>query len=97
MSIKRTKQRSSGGKRKASGPAWSGGAKADDRARTWEEDVASQPDSEFVPYALTGHFPNDTLIAHATFGKGIVIKCEDTRIEVLFESGTKKLGQARSS
>jgi len=96
MSIKRTKQRSSGGRRRSGDQSWFGGDKQADREKSWAEDVASQPDSAFVPYALSGHFPKDTLIAHATFGKGLVLKVDGARVEVLFESGMKKLGHAPS-
>jgi hypothetical protein len=93
MSMKRTKQKGAGAGRKA-GEYGGFGGKEKETEKSWKEDVAEQPDSSFVPYALTNHYAKGVLIAHASFGKGLVIAVDGTRVEVLFEAGKKKLGHA---
>ena len=61
---------------------------------TWAEYMAGQPDDAFVPYSMSGRFQKGARIAHATFGRGIVLLAADRRIEVLFESGKKTLSHA---
>ena len=94
MSMKRTKQRGSAAGRRSGEYVGFGGAKDKEPERSWEKDVAGQPDTSFVPYALTNHYPKGSLIAHTAFGKGLVLNVDGTRVEVLFESGKKKLGHA---
>lgn len=94
MSMKRTKQRGGTGGRRGADYAGFGGAKDKEPAKSWQDDVAAQPEESFVPYALSKHFDKGTLIAHATFGKGVVLNVDGARVEVLFEAGMKKLGHA---
>ena len=94
MSMKRTKQRGAAAGRRSGDYAGFGGSKDKEPEKIWKEDVAGQPDSSFVPYALTNHYAKDTLLAHSTFGKGLVINVDGPRVEVLFETGMKKLGHA---
>lgn len=93
MSMKRTKQRGTGSGRRA-GEYAGFGARDKEPEKSWSEDVAGQPDGSFVPYALTNHYSKGALIAHPSFGKGIVLNVDGTRVEVLFEAGKKKLGHA---
>jgi len=93
MSMKRTKQRGAAAGRR-SDYAGFGGAKEKEAEKTWKEDVSDQPETSFVPYALTNHYAKGTLIAHNTFGKGLILNVDGARVEVLFESGMKKLGHA---
>jgi hypothetical protein len=90
MSMKRTKQRSSG--RQSGGdddsPAWS---KPSEPEPTWG-DVDAKPEGSFVPFALSSRYAKGDLILHPKFGKGLVLNVEGTRIEVLFQEGKKKLG-----
>jgi hypothetical protein len=92
MSMKRSKQRSSGSARQSGReddpPPW---AKPEGPEATWS-DVASKADESFVPFAMSARYSKGDFIAHPKFGKGIVLGVEPTRIEVLFESGKKKLG-----
>jgi hypothetical protein len=94
MSMKRTKQRGATGGRRSGEYVGFGGAKDKDPEKNWKKDVAGQPETSFVPYALTNHYPKGSLIAHASFGKGLVLNVDGTRVEVLFEAGKKKLGHA---
>ena len=47
-----------------------------------------------MPYALTNHYAKGTLIAHSSFGRGLILNVDGARVEVLFEAGKKKLGRA---
>jgi hypothetical protein len=90
MSMKRTKQRSSGSGRDSedNAPAW---GKPADPEPTWA-DVEGKPDDAFVPFVLSTRYAKGALLRHPKFGKGLVLGVEGTRIEVLFQDGKKKLG-----
>lgn len=97
MSIKRSKAKAhKGGRRSDGGDFFAFGSGTPEKEKTWEEHMSDQPEDAFVRYALTGHFAKGTLLAHSTFGKGIVLGDEGARIEVLFADGRKKLGHAPS-
>jgi hypothetical protein len=94
MSMKRTKQRSSGS-----------GRQSDDEPNAWGKptepepnwtDVESKPDESFVPFVLSSRYAKGNLILHPKFGKGLVVGVEGARIEVLFQDGKKKLGHTVS-
>jgi hypothetical protein len=93
MSMKRSKQRSSGSGRFSGkdddSPAW---AKPEGPEPSWA-DVDAKPEASFVPFALSSRYAKGDLILHPKFGKGLVLGVEGTRIEVLFHDGKKKLGQ----
>lgn len=94
MSMKRSKQRSSGGGRQSGrddeSSAW---GKPADPEPTWA-DVESKPDESFVPFALSSRYAKGDLILHPKFGKGLVVGVEGPRIEVVFQDGKKKLGHS---
>jgi hypothetical protein len=92
MSMKRSKQRSSGSQRSTDddSPVW---AKPAEPEPTWA-DVESKPDASFAPFAMSARYAKGDLISHPKFGKGLVVGVEPTRIEVLFQDGKKKLGHA---
>lgn len=91
MSMKRSKQRTSGSSRNAGDEdAW---AKPPEPEPTWAE-VEGKPDESFVPFVLSSRYAKGDLIRHPKFGKGMVIAAEPTRIEVIFQDGKKKLGHA---
>jgi hypothetical protein len=92
MSMKRSKQRNSGPQRSSDddSPVW---AKPAEPEPTWAE-VEAKPQGSFVAFALSSRYAKGDLIAHPKFGKGMVIGVEQTRIEVLFQDGKKKLGHA---
>ena len=92
MSMKRSKQRTSGPSRHSDDDAW---AKPPEPEPTWAE-VEGKPDESFVPFVLSSRYAKGDLIKHPKFGKGMVITAEPTRIEVLFQDGKKKLGHAVS-
>jgi hypothetical protein len=92
MSMKRSKQRSSGSSRYSGkdDDAW---AKPPEPEPQWSE-VEAKPDDAFVPFALSSRYAKGDLILHPKFGKGLVVGVEGPRIEVLFQEGKKKLGHA---
>jgi hypothetical protein len=90
MSMKRSKQRTSGPSRHSDDDAW---AKPPEPEPTWAE-VEGKPDESFIPFVLSSRYAKGDLIRHPKFGKGMVITAEPTRIEVLFQDGKKKLGHA---
>lgn len=52
--------------------------------------------SKARPYRLSEHFTVKDLIAHPTFGLGVVLSARDSsKIEVLFADGPKTLAQGR--
>ena len=94
MSIKRSKPVSHSQRRDADLPSFLGTSKPPEPDPTWDADVAGKPDEGFVPYALTARFERGALIAHPKFGKGIVVRAEGKQIDVRFQDGDRKLGQA---
>lgn len=94
MSMKRSKQRTSGPSRHSGddddAPAW---AKPVEAEPSWA-DVEAKPESSFVPFSLASRYAKGDLILHPKFGKGLVLGAEPTRIDVLFQDGKKKLGHA---
>jgi hypothetical protein len=90
--MKRTKQYSRGPRREDDRD---GGSSGPQQANVnWNEQVQNQPDTAFVPYALTANFAKGALIMHPTMGKGMVVRVVGTRIEVVFSDGMKKLAHA---
>lgn len=93
MSMKRTKQRTSGtGRDSGETDPW---AKPAEPEPTWT-DVEGKPEESFVPFAMSTRYVKGTLISHPKFGKGLVLGVEPQRIEVLFQDGKKKLGHSVS-
>jgi hypothetical protein len=92
MSMKRSKQRTSGSSRNSDSEE-DFFAKPAGPEPSWSE-VESKPDESFVPFALSSRYAKGALILHPKFGKGLVLTAEPTRIEVLFQDGKKKLGHA---
>ena len=92
MSIKRAKQVFRGARDDVE-DAPRRSAKADPQ-KSWSEHMEGQTDGAFVAYAFAGHFKTGSLIAHPTFGRGVVLGAADRRIEVLFEAGKKTLTHA---
>lgn len=93
MSMKRTKQKTTGKEKDAETDFW---AKPKTPEKTWEDDVEGKPDDEFTPYAMSERFTKSQLILHPKFGKGIVMDVEPLRVEILFQEGKKKLGHGQS-
>lgn len=61
---------------------------------SWQEAVGDKPDAPSRPWALTETFARDEIIEHPKFGKGLVVMVQGTKIQVLFQEGTKMLGHA---
>jgi len=57
----------------------------------WKEAVADKPDGAFAAYAPEQTFEKDALVAHAKFGKGIVVEVDGNKVHVLFEEGIRRL------
>jgi hypothetical protein len=93
MSIKRTKQRTSGSRYSGRDDDDSPFVKPAEPEVDWSE-VGAKPDAAFQPFSMATHYAKGALILHSKFGKGIVVGVEGTRIEVLFQDGKKKLGHA---
>ena len=95
MSIKRSKQVSYGGRHRdeEDQPMFRSTRQAEPE-KSWAEHMAGQPDQAFLAYAPTAHYEKGALIAHATFGRGVVLSVLGRRIYVLFEAGKKTLGHA---
>lgn len=94
MSMKRTKQRSTGGKDKDTEiDYW---AKQPEPEKTWEEQVEGKPDDGFTPYNLAEKYSKGQLVLHSKFGKGVVVDVEMARVEILFQEGKKKLGHGQT-
>jgi hypothetical protein len=93
MSMKRSKQRTTGGARHYDdvAPVF---AKPPEPEKSYDELTAGQPDEAFVPYSLKTRFAKGTLINHPKFGKGAVVSVDGPLITVLFSDGKKKLGHA---
>ena len=95
MSMKRTKQRGSGGRRDKDidQDFW---AKPKEAEKTWEQATENQPEEAFIVYAMTNRYTKGQLVLHPKFGKGIVTDVEASRVEILFQEGKKKLGHGAS-
>jgi hypothetical protein len=93
MSMKRSRQKSSGGGRHNDDVA-SIFQKPPEKEKTYEELTAGQPDEAFIAYSPKLHLPKGTLISHPKFGKGGVVAVEGGVVVVLFADGKKKLGHA---
>ena len=91
MSMKRSKQRSSGSGRQSDDDQKDPWSKPQEPEPTWNE-VESKPDEVFKPFAMSSRFLKGDFIRHPKFGKGVVLGVEGPRIEVLFQDGKKKLG-----
>lgn len=57
----------------------------------WKEVVGDKPDGAFAAYAPSQTFQKDALVAHAKFGKGVVVDVDGNKVHVLFEEGVRKL------
>lgn len=60
----------------------------------WAEATAGKSDSDFGAYSVKTTYAEGDLLNHPKFGNGIVVLVELAKIDVLFESGTRKLVHA---
>ncbi len=90
MSMKRTKQRSTGSRATEDDEDKAWGKPAEPEPK-WAE-VEAKPEGSFIPFVLSSRYAKGNLILHSKFGKGLVLGVEGARIEVLFQDGKKKLG-----
>lgn len=96
MSIKRTKQVSSGSRRNQDQGLVSFNRKDPEPQKSWDELMAGALEDAFKPYSPEGGFAVGDFLAHTTFGRGVVTATQDNRIEVLFQQGPKKLAHRPS-
>lgn len=65
-----------------------------ERRRLWEKAIAGRNPSEFRAYRMGEGFAEGELVHHTKFGDGVVTEVRDQlKVEILFESGAKLLGQ----
>ena len=64
---------------------------------TWNELKEKYSDMPPELYSISGHFRNNTVIDHPTFGLGVVTESLPSKIEVCFEEGVKTLMHRRHS
>ncbi|BCG46423.1 hypothetical protein GEOBRER4_n1219 [Citrifermentans bremense] len=60
----------------------------------WEEMISPLDPDLAVPYNMEGKFRANTLIAHSTFGIGVIASSQAGKIEVVFKTGRKLLRSA---
>ena len=60
----------------------------------WKDVIEAQPEDAFQAYTLQATFALDGFVAHAKFGKGLVVGLEPGKVSILFEEGVKKLVRA---
>lgn len=89
MSMKRTKKASGGKNSQAEGSLGFNPPPA--ALPKWADSVALQADEAFVPYTIARSFNRGDYVLHAKFGKGQVIGTDASKVDVLFEEGTKRL------
>ena len=61
------------------------------KAPEWAQAIEGKAAKDFKAYAVTASFSAGELLRHSKFGDGVVVGVEPGKIEVLFESGTRKL------
>jgi len=61
----------------------------------WTEAKALLKKDAAVDYSIKNSFNEKATILHSKFGYGYVMRCEPTKIEVIFEDGVKTLVQNR--
>ncbi|MBJ6724219.1 hypothetical protein [Geomesophilobacter sediminis] len=57
----------------------------------WEELIRPLDPDHAVPYRMDGKFKTNTLIAHPSFGTGVIAATNPGKIEVVFKCGKKLL------
>ena len=92
MSIKRSRQRSSGSSRRDDAAPTTSSSKPQAKEKSWSELVEGRPDEAFVPYSLDSHYAVGALIQHSKFGRGAVVADAGSFVVVVFADGQKKLG-----
>jgi hypothetical protein len=93
MSMKRTKQRTGGREKDGGVDYWK---KPTEPEKTWDEHVEGKTDDAFRPYTLAERYTKGQLVLHSKFGKGVVVDADQSRVEILFQDGKKKLGHGQS-
>ena len=66
----------------------------DAKPTDWAQAMAGKRDADFQAYAVKTTYAVGALIKHPKFGNGVVVAVEPQKIDVLFESGERKLAHA---
>jgi len=61
------------------------------KERLWKEALAPKGAAEALPYRTTQTFVAGQIVEHAKFGKGVVLRVDGAKIEVIFKDGTRLL------
>jgi hypothetical protein len=94
MSMKRARKTGPGGRAGDSEGALTPFGQALPTIPSWQEAVGDKTDLTCRPWSLTTSFARNEVIEHPKFGKGLVVFVQGTKIQVLFQEGTKMLGHA---
>ncbi|GFO61230.1 hypothetical protein GMST_35550 [Geomonas silvestris] len=71
--------------------ARAGRAPAQSDESIWEEMIRPLDPDHAVPYNMAGRFKTNSLMAHPSFGTGVVVSCQSGKVEVVFKTGRKLL------
>lgn len=93
MSMNRPKRAKSSRRDEPSSARDKGGAISAAKPPKWKDVVGDRPDDAFAPYQTAATFAPGSLVAHAKFGKGVVLEVDGNKASILFEDGIKKLLQ----
>lgn len=67
---------------------------ADERPASWAEAVEGKGDSDFRAYSVKETYVPGDGVSHPKFGPGVVVGVEPNKMDVLFESGERKLAHS---
>lgn len=70
--------------------------RAPEKEWDWATEVAVLADDSFAVYSPKSTFAKASFVAHPKFGKGVVVAVEQSKVEILFQEGPKKLAQGLS-
>jgi hypothetical protein len=94
MSMKRARKTGSGGRSNEVEGALTPFGQALPGLPDWQSAVGDNADASYRPWSMTASFARDERIEHPKFGRGLVVLVQGTKIQVLFQEGTKMLGHA---
>jgi hypothetical protein len=78
--------------RKAAGERSSSSRADRDPTQVWEQAIAGQPATAFVPYRVTTTLGPGELVRHPKFGDGYVARVIDrSKVEILFKDGPRTM------
>lgn len=60
----------------------------------WTKSVSGKPESSFKSYGVKETYAMGDFVQHTKFGPGVVVGVEPSKVDILFETGSKKLVHA---